>query len=66
MVYLPYCPQVGNDNFIDVLVKIGGKDSPAIAEWKALQEYMKPLAKASSMIPPAALRFGRFCPLHSD
>ena len=50
--------QVGNDNFTEVLAKIRGPNSPAIAEWAALQEHMRPLAKAASMIPPAALRFG--------
>lgn len=50
--------QVGNDNFNDVLAKIRGAGSPAIAEWQALQEDMRPLARAASMIPPAALRFG--------
>ena len=50
--------QVGNDNFTDVLAKLRGAGSPAIAEWQALQEHMRPLARAASMIPPAALRFG--------
>jgi len=50
--------QVGNDNFAQVLAKLRGPDSPAIAEWAALQEHMRPLARAASMIPPAALRFG--------
>lgn len=43
---------------MEVLAKIRGPNHPAIQEWKDLQEFMRPLAKASSMIPPAALRFG--------
>lgn len=54
-----FLTRVGADNFCEVLAKIRGpKDSPAaIDEWKALQVHMKPLAKASSMIPPSAIRF---------
>ncbi|GAX79935.1 hypothetical protein CEUSTIGMA_g7375.t1 [Chlamydomonas eustigma] len=53
-----FVTKVGNDNFVEVLKKIGGKDSgKAVAEWQALQEHMKPLARAASMIPPAAIRF---------
>lgn len=28
----------------------------AVAEWKALQEFMRPYASAASALPPAALR----------
>ena len=51
-----FLTRVGADNFTEVLAKIRGADSPAIDEWRALQVHMKPLAKASSMIPPSAIR----------
>jgi hypothetical protein len=49
--------QIGNDNFLDVLSQIRGPGSPAIAEWRRLQEVMKPLAKAAVLLPPMAFRW---------
>ena len=46
--------QVGNDNFYDVLAKVSGPS--AMQEWGKLQEVMRPLAKAASMLPPTAFR----------
>jgi hypothetical protein len=48
--------QIGNDNFLDVLSQIRGPGSPAIAEWRRLQEVMRPLAKAAVLLPPVAFR----------
>jgi hypothetical protein len=50
--------QIGNDNFLDVLSQIRGPGSPAIAEWRRLQEVMRPLAKAAVLLPPVAFRYG--------
>ncbi len=47
--------QVGAAQFCDVLAQIRGPD--AVAEWKRLQEFMRPYASASTAIPPVALRF---------
>ncbi len=53
-----FLTQIGNDNFIDVLIKIRGKDGEsAVREWKQLKEDMRPLARAASMTPPVSLRF---------
>ncbi|CAG9466303.1 unnamed protein product [Pedinophyceae sp. YPF-701] len=49
-----FLTEVGAYQFLDVLTKIRGK--AAADEWAALQEAMKPLAKASALLPPAALR----------
>lgn len=59
---------VGADQFCEVLARLRG--SAAVAEWRALQQLMAPLAAAAVAIPPAALRFdwgaiatvGRFAP----
>lgn len=48
------CLQIGNDNFYDVLSKIRGPE--AVAEWRRLQEVMRPLAKAAVLMPPVAFR----------
>lgn len=50
-----FLTRVGNDNFTEVLAKI--RNQEAIREWQDLQEYMRPLAAASAMMPPAALRY---------
>lgn len=50
-----FLTRIGNDNFNEVLAKIRGPE--AIAEWKRLQEVMRPLAKAAAMMPPAAFRY---------
>lgn len=46
--------QIGNDNFYEVLSKIRGPE--AVAEWRRLQEVMRPLAKAAVLMPPVAFR----------
>jgi hypothetical protein len=51
------CMQIGNDNFYEVLSKIRGPD--AVAEWRQLQEVMRPLAKAAVLMPPVAFRWGQ-------
>jgi hypothetical protein len=46
--------QVGNKQFGEVLMDVRG---PAAAEeWDRLQEHMRPLAKASTILPPVAFR----------
>lgn len=60
--------QVGNDQFLDVLRKYYGDD--AAREWIALKQLMRPLARASTAVPSAAVRtdaaalftLGRFLP----
>jgi hypothetical protein len=47
-------PQIGNDNFCELLAQIRGPE--AVAEWQQLQRDMRPLAQASALMPPAALR----------
>jgi hypothetical protein len=47
-------PQIGNDNFNEVLAKIRGPS--AVAEWGRLQDAMRPLAKAAVLMPPIAFR----------
>jgi hypothetical protein len=46
--------QVGAQQFTEVLEEVSG--SAAVAEWLELQETMRPLAKAATALPPAALR----------
>lgn len=46
---------VGADQFCEVLERLRGP--AAVAEWRALQKFMAPLAGAAVAIPPAALRF---------
>mmetsp|Transcript_35617 Transcript_35617/g.100819 ORF Transcript_35617/g.100819 Transcript_35617/m.100819 type:complete len:607 (+) Transcript_35617:192-2012(+) len=56
-VFLPegeFLTKVGAENFNEVLQAVRG-DS-AVAEWKRLQEHMRPLAEASAMLPPIAMR----------
>ncbi|PNW72273.1 hypothetical protein CHLRE_16g674950v5 [Chlamydomonas reinhardtii] len=50
-----FLTRIGNDNFVEVLKQIRGPE--AMAEWARLQEVMRPLAKAATMIPPAAFRY---------
>ncbi|MEW5301350.1 MAG: hypothetical protein WDW36_004213 [Sanguina aurantia] len=66
-----FLTRIGSDNFFEVLDKINGPNSPASREWATLLETMRPLAAASTMMPPAALRydlgalitaFGRYLP----
>eukprot|EP00741_Cyanophora_paradoxa_P013909 tig00020723_g13427.t1 len=45
---------VGGDAFIDVLRAVSGP--AAEAEWRRLQDFMRPLAAASVAVPPAAIR----------
>ncbi|WIA14506.1 hypothetical protein OEZ85_003026 [Tetradesmus obliquus] len=52
-----FLTRIGNDNFLDVLSQIRGPGSPAIAEWRRLQEVMRPLAKAAVLLPPVAFRW---------
>ena len=59
---------VGADQFCEVLQRLRGED--AVAEWRQLQQLMKPLAEAANALPPTAMRFdwgaikivGRFAP----
>lgn len=51
----PWPLQIGADNFIAVLEKVGGPN--AISEWRELQRVMKPLANATAMLPATAFRF---------
>lgn len=48
------CLQIGNDNFYEVLEKVRGAE--AAAEWRRLQEVMRPLAKAAVLMPPVSFR----------
>ncbi|KAG2491890.1 hypothetical protein HYH03_009842 [Edaphochlamys debaryana] len=50
-----FLTKIGNDNFYEVLAKVRGPE--AVAEWRRLQEYMRPLAKAAALMPPAAFRY---------
>ncbi|KAF6250576.1 hypothetical protein COO60DRAFT_1705674 [Scenedesmus sp. NREL 46B-D3] len=52
-----FLTRIGNDNFLDVLSQIRGAGSPAMAEWRRLQEVMRPLAKAAVLLPPVAFRY---------
>ncbi|MBE9077539.1 NAD(P)/FAD-dependent oxidoreductase [Romeria aff. gracilis LEGE 07310] len=46
---------VGADQFCQVLAKLRGP--AAVAEWRQLQEVMRPLAEAAVALPTAAVRF---------
>eukprot|EP00775_Hariotina_reticulata_P008994 gene8994-9167_t len=50
-----FLTRIGNDNFYEVLSKIRGPE--AVAEWKRLQDVMRPLAKAAVLLPPVAIRY---------
>ncbi|KAF6265696.1 hypothetical protein COO60DRAFT_868698 [Scenedesmus sp. NREL 46B-D3] len=52
-----FLTRIGNDNFLGVLSQIRGAGSPAMAEWRRLQEVMRPLAKAAVLLPPVAFRY---------
>ena len=49
-----FITEIGNDQFEGVIRKISG--DAAVAEWRHLQEVMRPLAKAATTLPPAAIR----------
>lgn len=49
-----FLTEVGASQFIDVLHQIRGPE--AAEEWRRLQEFMRPLAAAATMLPPVALR----------
>lgn len=49
-----FITEIGNDQFEGVIRQISGE--PAVAEWRHLQEVMRPLAKAATTLPPAAIR----------
>lgn len=51
-----FMAQVGADQFLDVIDGASKHPAKAKKEWRALQERMAPLAKASVAMPPAALR----------
>lgn len=51
-----FLTRIGNDNFYQVLEDMG-KGAEAKADWARLQEVMKPLAKAATVIPPVAFRY---------
>ena len=48
---------VGADQFCEVLRQLRGEK--AVAEWRKLQQVMKPLGRAVVAIPPASFRFDR-------
>ena len=61
MCHLPegsFLTEVGNDQFVDVLKEfVADVDGiNAAEEWMRLKELMKPLAAASSALPPSAVR----------
>ena len=61
MCHLPegsFLTEVGNDQFVDVLKEfVADVDGVnAAEEWMRLKELMKPLAAASSALPPSAVR----------
>ena len=61
MCHLPegsFVTEIGNDQFTDVLRRY--VDDDAADEWIRLKELMKPLAKASAALPPAAVRTDPF------
>lgn len=47
--------QVGAAQFCEVLQQVRGPE--AVDEWRRLQEHMRPLSRAASVLPPVALRF---------
>ena len=50
---LPMLLQVGNNQFEEVIRQISPTGLP---EWRALQDVMRPLSRAATMLPPAAVR----------
>jgi len=57
MCHLPegsFLTEVGAKQFMDVLREFRGE--AAVSEWRALQQFMEPLAKASVALPPASFR----------
>ncbi|GBF96586.1 carotene isomerase [Raphidocelis subcapitata] len=51
-----FLTRIGNDNFFGVLDAMG-KGPAAKRDWARLQEVMKPLARAATLLPPVAIRF---------
>lgn len=49
-----FLTEVGAEQFCDVLQQIRGP--AAVAEWRRLQEVMRPLATAATALPPVAFR----------
>ena len=49
-----FITEIGNDQFEGVIRQVSG--DAAVAEWRHLQEVMRPLAKAATTLPPAAIR----------
>ena len=49
-----FITEIGNNQFEGVIRQISG--DAAVAEWRHLQEVMRPLAKAATTLPPAAIR----------
>lgn len=50
-----FLTRVGAEQFCEVLQQVRGP--AAVAEWRALQQHMRPLSRASALLPPAAIRF---------
>ena len=42
---------------IHTCIHTGAEGESAVEEWRRLQKYMEPLARASVALPPAAIRF---------
>ena len=49
-----FITEIGNEQFEGVIRTISG--DAAVSEWRHLQEVMRPLAKAATTLPPAAIR----------
>ena len=49
-----FITEIGNDQFEGVIRQISGE--AAVAEWRHLQKVIRPLAKAATSLPPAAIR----------
>jgi hypothetical protein len=43
--------------YIHTYMHTGAEGEAAVEEWRRLQKYMEPLARASVALPPAAIRF---------
>ncbi|KAI8463200.1 MAG: hypothetical protein J3K34DRAFT_527188 [Monoraphidium minutum] len=51
-----FLTRIGNDNFFQVLDDMN-KGPAAKADWARLQETMRPLAKAATVLPPVSFRY---------
>ncbi|EFN55141.1 hypothetical protein CHLNCDRAFT_35537 [Chlorella variabilis] len=49
-----FLTEVGASQFCDVLEQVRGPE--AVQEWRRLQEFIRPLAVAATMLPPVAFR----------